>query len=246
MTVRRIVPNLPADDPSSTRSFFEDVIGLDLVMDLGWIASYAAPGASATQLSVMSQDASAADHAVVSIEVADVDAVHAAALERGLEIVHPLTTEEWGVRRFFVRDPAGNVVNVLAHAADDEETPAGVADFVAAGDLDSNGDPVGAIPLYRSALAAGLDENRRRQATIQLASSLRNLGQMKEALLLLEEELAGPADEFTDAVRAFLALVLSDLGRSNEATAHVLTALAPHLPRYQRSVTNYAAALVES
>lgn len=118
MSVHRIVPTLPAPDPSATRAFYEDVLGLQLVMDLGWITSYAAPGADATQLSVMSQDASAQEQSVVSIEVDDVDAVHEAARAAGLEIVHPLTTEEWGVRRFFVRDPAGNIINVLAHAKD--------------------------------------------------------------------------------------------------------------------------------
>lgn len=124
MSIRRIVPTLPAADPSSTRAFYEDAVGLELVMDHGWVTSYAAPGADATQLSVMSQDATAPERSVVSIEVDDVDRVHAAVQAMGLEIVHPLTDEEWGVRRFLVRDPAGNVVNVLAHAKDSEPSAA--------------------------------------------------------------------------------------------------------------------------
>lgn len=115
MTVRRIVPTLPAADPSATRAFYEGVVGLQLVMDHGWVTSYAAPGADATQLSVMSRDATSSVNSAVSIEVTDVDAVYRAACDAGLEIVHPLTSEAWGVRRFLVRDPAGNVVNVLAH-----------------------------------------------------------------------------------------------------------------------------------
>ncbi len=115
MTVRRIVPNLHAPDPAASRGFYEDVLGLELAMDHGWIATLVAPGNRALQLSVMSGDASAPVAPDVSIEVDDVDAAHAAAVRRGCEIVHPLTDEPWGVRRFFVRDPSGKVINVLRH-----------------------------------------------------------------------------------------------------------------------------------
>jgi catechol 2,3-dioxygenase-like lactoylglutathione lyase family enzyme len=115
MTVRRIVPDLHADDPGAARAFYTDVLGLEVVMDHGWILTFAAPGDPGTQLSVMTADASAPVAPDVSIEVDDVDAVHAAAVARGDEIVHPLTDEPWGVRRFFVRDPTGALINVLAH-----------------------------------------------------------------------------------------------------------------------------------
>ena len=75
---------------------------------------------------------------------------------------------------------------------------------------------------------------------IQLASSLRNLGEAEESVALLTEELAAGSDELDDAVRAFLALALTDAGRCPEAVSHALTALAPHLPRYQRSLAAYA------
>ena len=85
-------------------------------MDLGWIITFSAPGNPAAQLSLMGQDAAAPVHPDVSVEVDDVDAAHAAARRRGYEIVYPVTDEPWGVRRFFVRDPGGHVINVLSHA----------------------------------------------------------------------------------------------------------------------------------
>jgi catechol 2,3-dioxygenase-like lactoylglutathione lyase family enzyme len=115
VSVLRIVPNLHAPDPAAGRAFYADVLGMQVVMDHGWITTFAAPGDPGVQLSVMSDDASAPVTPSVSIEVDDVDAVHAEAVRRGLEIVHPLTDEPWGVRRFFVRDPTGAVVNVLGH-----------------------------------------------------------------------------------------------------------------------------------
>jgi catechol 2,3-dioxygenase-like lactoylglutathione lyase family enzyme len=116
MGVRRIVPNVRADDPGASRAFYGDVLGLDVAMDLGWVMTFAAPANPVAQITVVGQDASASVHADVSIEVDDVDAVHAAAERAGYEIVHPLTNEPWGVRRFFVRDPNGAVLNILSHS----------------------------------------------------------------------------------------------------------------------------------
>ena len=115
MAVRRIVPDLHADDPAASRTFYESVLGLELAMDMGWITTFVAPGSPALQLNVMRQDASAALQPDVSVEVDDVEAAHAAAVRMGCEIVHPLTDEPLGVRRFFVRDPGGTVLNVLSH-----------------------------------------------------------------------------------------------------------------------------------
>ncbi len=115
MAVRRVVADLHAAQPAASRAFYEDVLGLEVVMDQGWILTFAAPGDRGVQLSVMADDASAPVTPDVSVEVDDVDAVHAAAVARGDEIVHPLTDEPWGVRRFFVRDPSGKVINILTH-----------------------------------------------------------------------------------------------------------------------------------
>ncbi|AEY88980.1 hypothetical protein AQJ11_18830 [Streptomyces corchorusii] len=110
---------------------------------------------------------------------------------------------------------------------------------------DSTGHSDKAVPLYREALARGLDGYKGRRAKIQLSSSLRNTGRAEEGVELLTPELDAPSDELDDAVRATLALCLSSLGRDREGLSLVLGALAPHLPRYQRSMANYARALVE-
>jgi catechol 2,3-dioxygenase-like lactoylglutathione lyase family enzyme len=113
MTVRRIVPNHQAADPGAAAALYRDVLGLEPVMDLGWIVTYA--DGAGHQLSVLSADATAPVVPDVSVEVDDVDAAHAAAIAAGAEIVHPLSDEPWGVRRFFLRTPSGQVVNVLSH-----------------------------------------------------------------------------------------------------------------------------------
>ncbi|MGW0615150.1 tetratricopeptide repeat protein [Streptomyces sp. NPDC002788] len=113
---------------------------------------------------------------------------------------------------------------------------------------DSTGHSDKAVPLYREALELGLADAspyKARRTKIQLASSLRNIGQAEEGVELLEPELDAPSDELDDAVRACLALCLSSLGRDREALSLALGALAPHLPRYQRSMANYARLLVE-
>jgi predicted enzyme related to lactoylglutathione lyase len=117
MSLRRVVPNHEVADPAAGRGFYEQVLGLEVAMDMGWIVTYADPADRSLQLSVLTHDASAPVVPDVSLEVDDVDAAHAEAVRRGDEIVHPLTDEPWGVRRFFVRDPHGRVLNVLQHAS---------------------------------------------------------------------------------------------------------------------------------
>ena len=126
-----------------------------------------------------------------------------------------------------------------------DELPEGsaVGLFERAGSLDSTGRSDLAVPLYREALDRGLSGIRRRRAVIQLASSLRNVGRVAEGLELLGAE-AG-SDELDDAVAGFLALMLVDSGREREAVSVALRALAPHLVRYQRSLGNYARALLD-
>lgn len=115
MNVKRVVPDFQAEDPGRSTQFYAEVLGLVPVMDLGWIVTFAAPENPAAQISVMRADATASVTPDASIEVDDVDAAFAAAQRLGCEIVHPLTNEPWGVRRFFVRDPSGRILNVLAH-----------------------------------------------------------------------------------------------------------------------------------
>ena len=140
-------------------------------------------------------------------------------------------------------DPVAFVTAMQGLAAErGANDPAALFEFASAND--SVGNEAQAEPLYRQALTAGLDGIDRRRATIQLASTLRNLGQHDEALSLLQAEQRQASDDLDDAVTAILALVLADLGREREALALTLTALAPHLPRYTRSITNYAKALM--
>jgi catechol 2,3-dioxygenase-like lactoylglutathione lyase family enzyme len=120
MTVKRVVPDLATPALDTSRRFYAEVLDLVPVMDLGWIVTLAGRNTAAQgsqQVSLMTHDATAPVVPALSIEVDDVDAAHAAAVGTGADIVHPLTDEPWGVRRFFVRDPAGHVVNVLAHRA---------------------------------------------------------------------------------------------------------------------------------
>jgi catechol 2,3-dioxygenase-like lactoylglutathione lyase family enzyme len=113
--VLRIVANLHAPDPAAVAAFYRELLGLEVVMDHGWIVTLAAGGKMVPQLSIGSEGGSGTPMPDISIEVDDVDTVFARAVQAGCEITYPLTDEDWGVRRFFVRDPAQNVANILMH-----------------------------------------------------------------------------------------------------------------------------------
>jgi catechol 2,3-dioxygenase-like lactoylglutathione lyase family enzyme len=115
MSVRRIVPDLEGASIEEATAFYTRVLGLQVVMDQGWIVTLADPGRPQVQVSLMTHDATAPVVPAASVEVDDVEAAYRAAVATGAEIVHELTTEPWGVRRFFVRDPNGHVINVLTH-----------------------------------------------------------------------------------------------------------------------------------
>lgn len=114
MTVRRVMPVLTVADLPEASAAYTRTFGLAEVMNHGWIVTLA-DGDHRHQLSLMTKDATASVNPAVSVEVDDVDAAYHEAIAAGLEIVHPLSDEEWGVRRFFFADKAGNVVNVLSH-----------------------------------------------------------------------------------------------------------------------------------
>jgi RimJ/RimL family protein N-acetyltransferase/predicted enzyme related to lactoylglutathione lyase len=159
MSASRAVPILRSASPATSAAFYESVVGMRLAMDIGWVAFVASPDRPEVQLGLISRDATAPIAPVASVEVDDVDAAHAAAVAAGAEIVHPLSDEEWGVRRFFLRDADGNVVNVLAHrssrtadAADEDAaapssdgTDPDVASFVAQTALERDG--IRLVPL---------------------------------------------------------------------------------------------------
>jgi lactoylglutathione lyase len=116
MAVRRIVANLAAEDPSAAAAFYEGVLGLSRVMDMGFIVTLAAPdGAQPPQLSCARDGGAGWPLPHLSIEVDDLDAVLARARAAGAEITHGPRREDWGVRRLYLRDPGGRLVNVLQH-----------------------------------------------------------------------------------------------------------------------------------
>ena len=107
------MPNIRSDQPAQTRDFFVDLFGLEVAMDMGWVMTLASPSNPSVQITIVGGDDMAAPG--ITVEVADVDQVHAKAVARGFEIAYPLRDEEWGVRRFMLHDPNGTVVNVVSH-----------------------------------------------------------------------------------------------------------------------------------
>ena len=107
------MPNIRSDRPAETRDFFTELLGFETVMDLGWVVTVTSPTDPSAQVNIIGNDDPAAPG--ISVEVDDVDAVHSSAVERGLEITYPLRDEEWGVRRFMLREPSGTLINVLSH-----------------------------------------------------------------------------------------------------------------------------------
>jgi catechol 2,3-dioxygenase-like lactoylglutathione lyase family enzyme len=115
-TIARTVPNMWSDRPAETRDFFRGLLGFEVAMDLGWVVIVASPTNPSAQVTIIGTDDPAAPG--ISIEVDDVDAIHARAAELGLEIAYPPRDEEWGVRRFMLREPSGTIVNVISHRSD--------------------------------------------------------------------------------------------------------------------------------
>ena len=114
MAVRRIVSNIHAADPAKIAEFYRDVFGLDLAMDLGWIVTLSGAD-QPIQVSAMSEGGSGTAVPALSIEVDNLDETLARLRARGQEPEYGPADEPWGVRRFYLRDPAGTLVNVLAH-----------------------------------------------------------------------------------------------------------------------------------
>jgi uncharacterized glyoxalase superfamily protein PhnB len=115
MSIRRVVPDINSERIDESREFYVGVLGFQVAMDLGWVVTFASPTNPTAQITIMRSDGSSRVVPQVTVEVADVDAVHAEAVRRGAEVVYPLTDEPWGVRRFFLRDPNGVVLNVMCH-----------------------------------------------------------------------------------------------------------------------------------
>ena len=102
-------------DIDAAKAFYTDFLGLTTEeFNLGWVARFTCPETGA-RVQLVTRDATAPEDSVMSVPTDDVDAAWAQAQEMGLEVVRPLTKEAWGVRRFLVRAPDGNIVNVVDH-----------------------------------------------------------------------------------------------------------------------------------
>jgi predicted enzyme related to lactoylglutathione lyase len=115
MHVTRIVADLVVHDMEAAKGFYTDFLGLSTEeFNLGWVARYTSPDTGA-HLQLVTRDAAAPENPVISVLTDDVDGAYEEAQRLGYEIVYPITNEPWGVRRFFVRDPDGNVLNIVRH-----------------------------------------------------------------------------------------------------------------------------------
>ncbi len=115
MRVTRIMANLRVADVETAKSFYTDYLGLSTEeFNMGWVARYTSPD-TGTNVQLVTREATAPEDAVISVLTNDVEGAYEEAQRLGYEIVHPLTTEPWGHRRFFVRAPDGNVINIGYH-----------------------------------------------------------------------------------------------------------------------------------
>jgi catechol 2,3-dioxygenase-like lactoylglutathione lyase family enzyme len=115
MTVRRIIANVAVKDPGAAATFYRDILGLDLLMDHGWIATYGNGEDMKVQVSFASEGGSGTPVPDLSIEVDDLASILAGMQRAGFSIVYGPADEPWGVRRFYVRDPFGRLINILQH-----------------------------------------------------------------------------------------------------------------------------------
>jgi catechol 2,3-dioxygenase-like lactoylglutathione lyase family enzyme len=115
MKVMRIVADIATSDPAAAKGFYQDILGLDLLMDLGWISTYGSHQKTSVQVSFATEGGSGAPTPDLSIEVDDLDAALSRMKKANVAIEYGPVAEPWGVRRFFVRDPFGKLVNILAH-----------------------------------------------------------------------------------------------------------------------------------
>jgi len=115
MRVLRIVPNLPAEDPGALAAFYEAVFGLTVTFDMGWISFLEAEAQGPYKLQLAQHGGSDTDLPAITIEVDDLDAALAQARAAGADPVYGPVLEPWGIRRFYLRDPAGTLINVATH-----------------------------------------------------------------------------------------------------------------------------------
>lgn len=115
MKVKRIIANIPAPEPSVVDAFYRGILGLELAMDHGWIRTYAGADKMAVQISFASEGGSGTPVPDLSIEVDDLEEALRRVQDGRIPVEYGPARESWGVRRFYVRDPLGRLVNILQH-----------------------------------------------------------------------------------------------------------------------------------
>lgn len=115
MKVKRIVTNILTQDPSRAKVFYEDILGLEILMDHGWIQTYGSDQKALAQVSFATEGGSRNPLPGISIEIDDLDEALKRFEEAGIPIEYGPVNESWGVRRFFVKDPFGKLINIVSH-----------------------------------------------------------------------------------------------------------------------------------
>ncbi len=115
MKVKRIVANIETADVTKAEHFYRDILGLDLIMDLDWVRTYGSGSPTAVQISFAAEGGSGTSVPDISIEVDDLDAALQKFEQASVRIEYGPVKEPWGIRRFFVRDPFGKLINILQH-----------------------------------------------------------------------------------------------------------------------------------
>lgn len=113
--IKRIVANIKTDDLSKADLFYKDILGLDILMDHGWIKTFGNNEGAKVQVSFATQGGNGTEVPLLSIEVDYINELYEKIQQAGFEITYGITDEKWGVRRFFVKDPFGNLINILEH-----------------------------------------------------------------------------------------------------------------------------------
>jgi predicted enzyme related to lactoylglutathione lyase len=124
MNIRRIVPDINSTKMEESKVFYADFIGLKLAMDMGWILTFVSESNPTAQINIIKSDkpVSGNSNVGISFEVSDIDGMYEKAKSRKYEIVYPIANEPWGVRRFFVKDPNGVIVNLMTHITNNTNT----------------------------------------------------------------------------------------------------------------------------
>ena len=115
MKVKRIVSNIKSKNLKNAQAFYKDILGLELAMDLGWIQTYSTDSQMSVQVSIASEGGSGTSVPDLSIEVDDLETALSRVKKAKINIEYGPAAEPWGVRRFYVRDPFGKLINMLQH-----------------------------------------------------------------------------------------------------------------------------------